>query len=144
MANLIEYDGESKVIKRLCNIVNTLIRDVEVNGESVINEERVAEIEMLVLGEGAENAYPGNLGKEAHDHSLVTSGNPHHVTAEELGLGSVIDQINAIMQSLGISWGWITHRNEQMIDHDGNRLVFHGVGLEETYNIKWSDGGNNG
>lgn len=141
MTDLIVYNGESKVIKRICDILNTMIRDVEVNGESVIDEDGIAQIEVLELGEDEENAYPGNLGKEAHDHSLLRSGNPHNVTAEEIGLGNVIDQINAIMQSLGLSWGWITHSNEQMIDHDGNRIIFHGVGMQETYNIKWSDGG---
>jgi len=140
MANLIQYNGDSKVIKRICELLNTAmspVQDVKVNGESVLNEDGVAEIAMLILGEDEDNAYPGNLGKEAHDHSLVTSGNPHHVTAEDLGLGNIVDQVNAILSALGLSWNWITHEDEYITDHNGDRIIFHGVGLEETQNIQW-------
>ena len=43
----------------------------------------------LALGETASTAYRGDRGKIAYEHSLVTSGNPHHVTKAEVGLGSV-------------------------------------------------------
>ena len=42
--------------------------------------------ESLALGETATTAYYGDKGKEAHDHSQITSGNPHGVTPEHLGL----------------------------------------------------------
>ena len=43
----------------------------------------------LALGETSANAYPGDKGKEAYEHSLKTSGNPHGVTKEDIGLGNV-------------------------------------------------------
>lgn len=43
----------------------------------------------LALGETSETAYRGDYGKVAYDHSQITSGNPHNVTAEEIGLGNV-------------------------------------------------------
>lgn len=140
MADLIHYDGESKVIRRICELLNNEIvrvRDVNVNGETVVDENGIAQVLVPLLGELEGNAYPGNLGKEAHDHSLIKEGNPHHVTAEDLGLGNVLDQIRAIMESLGLSWAWITHDGDHIVDHNGDRILFHGVGLEETHNIMW-------
>ena len=43
----------------------------------------------LVLGEGHDNAYYGDLGKAAYEHSQLTSGNPHNVTKDDIGLGNV-------------------------------------------------------
>ncbi len=140
MAELIRYNGESKVIKRICELLNTEIAnvlDVEVNGESVVDDAGVAHIEILELGETSDKAYPGNLGKEALDHTLITSGNPHHVTAEDIGLGNVLNQINAILDSLGLSWAWVDHSGNHIIDHNGDRILFHGVGIPETNNIQW-------
>lgn len=47
--------------------------------------------ESIALGETSSTAYRGDRGKEAYDHSQVTSGNPHNVTATEVGLGSVVN-----------------------------------------------------
>lgn len=43
----------------------------------------------LVLGETSTTAYRGDRGKEAYEHSNVTTGNPHNVTKGQLGLGNV-------------------------------------------------------
>lgn len=43
----------------------------------------------LALGETSGTAYRGDRGKAAYDHSQLTSGNPHHVTAADVGLGNV-------------------------------------------------------
>jgi hypothetical protein len=43
----------------------------------------------LQLGETSSTAYRGDRGKIAYDHSQLTSGNPHNVTATEVGLGNV-------------------------------------------------------
>lgn len=43
----------------------------------------------LALGETETTAYRGDRGKAAYDHSQLTSGNPHHVTASDVGLGNV-------------------------------------------------------
>ena len=41
--------------------------------------------EGLALGETQDTAYRGDHGKAAYDHSQMTSGNPHHVTAVDVG-----------------------------------------------------------
>lgn len=43
----------------------------------------------LALGETDSTAYRGDRGKIAYDHSQLTSGNPHNVTASDVGLGNV-------------------------------------------------------
>jgi hypothetical protein len=43
----------------------------------------------LALGETASTAYRGDRGKTAYDHSQLTSGNPHGVTKNDVGLGDV-------------------------------------------------------
>lgn len=43
----------------------------------------------LALGETSSTAYRGDRGKTAYDHSQVTTGNPHSVTASDVGLGNV-------------------------------------------------------
>lgn len=48
--------------------------------------------ESLALGETSSTAYRGDRGKTAYDHSQVTSGNPHNVTAAEVGLGNVANE----------------------------------------------------
>lgn len=45
--------------------------------------------ESLALGETSSTAYRGDRGKAAYEHSQTTSGNPHHVTKEDVGLGNV-------------------------------------------------------
>ena len=39
----------------------------------------------ISLGETSTDAYRGDRGKTAYDHSQVTSGNPHNVTAADIG-----------------------------------------------------------
>ena len=43
----------------------------------------------LALGETENNAYRGDRGKIAYDHTNVKSGNPHNVTASDIGLEKV-------------------------------------------------------
>lgn len=45
--------------------------------------------EGLALGETQDTAFRGDHGKTAYEHSQLTSGNPHHVTAGDVGLGNV-------------------------------------------------------
>ena len=103
------YEGASKALRRMAEFIN---RKPE-------------------LGETHEDAYYGDHGKDAYDHSQLTSGTPHHVTADDIGLGSVLARLEAIMYVLGMMQNWITHRGEQITDHSGNNIVFHGVGKEE-------------
>lgn len=43
----------------------------------------------LQLGETETTAYRGDRGKTAYDHSQLITGNPHNVTASDVGLGNV-------------------------------------------------------
>ena len=58
-----------------------------VNGK--IPSSQLPETSTLELGVTATTAYYGDKGKIAYDHSQLTSGNPHHVTKAEVGLGNV-------------------------------------------------------
>ena len=63
----IHYEGVSKIFKKICEAINN----------------------KPDLGETAETAYYGDKGKEAYEHSLNTTSNPHHITAETIGLENV-------------------------------------------------------
>lgn len=51
--------------------------------------------ESLALGETSSTAYRGDRGKTAYDHSQVASGNPHNVSASDVGLGNVNNTADA-------------------------------------------------
>ena len=70
----IYYDGESKILKRIAELIN-----------------RKPEI-----GEGHEDAYYGDYGKLAYLHSQLRSGNPHNVTAADVGLNNVNNRISLL------------------------------------------------
>ena len=89
--------------------------------------ELINAFEGVELGETHDKAYYGDLGKEAYEHSQLTSGNPHHVTAEDLGLGTIQDQINALAEALGTRKSWRSKEGFYVIDHEGRRLQFHSV-----------------
>lgn len=131
MANLIDYNGKSKVIKRICYLINNYtskIQDVRRNDVSVLDEDTgIANVSVPELGTGAGEAYPGNLGDAAYQHSLLTQGNPHHVTAEDLGLETLQDQINALAEAIGTVSYWQDHDGTFITDHDGENLQFHTV-----------------
>lgn len=50
----------------------------------------------LALGETSSTAYAGDKGKMAYEHSQTTSGNPHGVTAEQVGAYTKIETDSAI------------------------------------------------
>ena len=50
--------------------------------------------ESLALGETSSTAYRGDRGKAAYDHSQLTSGNPHNVTAAEAGAVPTSREVN--------------------------------------------------
>lgn len=50
----------------------------------------------LALGETSATAYRGDRGKTAYDHSQVTSGNPHNVTASDIGVEAGADVTDAV------------------------------------------------
>lgn len=102
----INYTGDSKVIKRLCERVN------QIN---------------VALGITHEDAFYGDLGQTAYEHSQIKSGNPHNVTAKDLGLDGVKDKITALMIAFGAqaNWGYDASDAESyIIDHDEIAIVF--------------------
>lgn len=59
------------------------------NGIAELDSNGKLNFSQLPLGEASSTAYRGDRGKTAYDHSQITSGNPHNVTASEIGLGNV-------------------------------------------------------
>lgn len=105
------YNGQSKILKRLCEVVN----------------------QCAALGETHDTAFYGDLGKEAYEHSQFKSGNPHNVTAADLGLEGVNSKLEAIMYAIGMIFTWETHKAEPLQDHDGDPICFHGANAQ-NYN----------
>ncbi len=105
MANLINYTGKSKVIKRICELLN------EVNG--------------VILGETHDTAYYGDRGKEAYDHSQLTSGNPHRVSLEDLGIARIPSQVDSLMLAFGTLTPWTEHSvGAELTTHTGETIYF--------------------
>lgn len=96
------YNGSSKVIKRLCQIINSVAK----------------------LGTSHTTAFYGDLGQEAYDHSQ-TKGNPHGTTLADLGIENIQRQIELLMDAVGSLNKWICHDDDaEFVDHEGNNLVF--------------------
>lgn len=70
----IYYDGSNKSIKRIAEILNTKPE----------------------VGENHEDAYYGDYGKTAYLHSQLRSGNPHNVTAADLGLDGIGNRVSLL------------------------------------------------
>ena len=70
----INYTGSSKLLKRICERINNLPG----------------------LGTEHHTAFYGDWGKAAYEHSLQ-QGNAHGLTLEDLGLGDILTQINALL-----------------------------------------------
>lgn len=98
------YTGSSKVIRRICEKLNLV----------------------PTLGTGHSDAYYGDWGDAAWQHAQQIGGNPHQVTAEDLGLGDLQDQIQMIMDAMGSSNYLVTHESafvEYIVDHDGSEII---------------------
>jgi hypothetical protein len=103
----IEYTGTSKVIRRLCERINNV----------------------ALLGVEHNEAFYGDLGNEAYLHSQKESGNPHHVTLEDLGIENIPRQMQMVLESIGAVDSWIDYNLDQgdyiyFADHDDDMLVF--------------------
>lgn len=115
MSFKIIYDGNSKILRKLCELVNT----------------------KASLGTSHDEAFYGDQGQAAYEHSQQTSGNPHHVTAADLGLEHVLARLDAIQFAIGMVCTWVTHKNETMQTHTGDYIVFHGVNAENYNYLTW-------
>lgn len=70
----IYYDGSNKSIKRIAEILN----------------------DKPGLGENHEDAYYGDYGKTAYEHSQLRSGNPHNVTLSDLGIADIESRVSLL------------------------------------------------
>lgn len=111
MANLykykINYTGSSKVIRRIVDRLNN--------------------ITLAILGTKHDEAFYGDWGNEAYQHSLLKEGNPHNVTLNDLGIADLPRQMALLNEFIGSEDYWISHRadeTEYFIDHSGNQFVF--------------------
>ena len=99
--------------------------------------------ESLALGETSSTAYRGDRGKLAYDHSQKTSGNPHKVTASDVGLGNVpnvatndqtptysmAETITELSsgEKLSVAFGKTSKAIKDLISHIANKSNPHGV-----------------
>lgn len=103
----IYYNGKSKVIRRICELLNQYAK----------------------IGTSHDEAFYGDWGQEAYDHSQLTSGNPHNVSLTELGIADVPEKVAALWEALGSTGYWMTHDTEDtyITDHEGNYIEFRGI-----------------
>ena len=80
--------------------------------------------ESLALGETSSTAYRGDRGKTAYDHSQLTSGNPHNVTASDVGLGNVDNTADA-SKSVASAATLTTARTIDGVSFDGSANIYH-------------------
>lgn len=78
----------------------------------------------LTLGETSSTAYRGDRGKIAYDHSQLTSGNPHNVTAADVGLGNVDNTADA-NKSVASAATLTTARTIDGVSFDGSANITH-------------------
>ena len=103
----IEYQGSSKVIRRICERLNNV----------------------ALLGTEHNEAFYGDWGNDAYLHSQKVSGNPHNVSLEDLGIANLPRQMEMVLESIGAIDMWIDYDMEQsdyiyMADHEDNIFVF--------------------
>ena len=102
----INYTGGSKLLKRICDKLNSV----------------------PILGTHHEDAYYGDQGEMAYQHSRQQSGNPHNVTLGDLGMENLPNQIRMILNTIGALDSWIDHDQTDGVcyftDHEGDTLVF--------------------
>lgn len=102
----INYTGSSKLLQRICERLNGV----------------------PTLGTRRDEAYFGDQGEEAWQHSRQTSGNPHGVNLEDLGLENLPNQLRMILDTIGALDSWIDHDQTEGVcyftDYEGDVLVF--------------------
>lgn len=109
MSNLykykINYKGSSKVIRRIVDRLNN--------------------ISLAMLGTRHDEAFYGDWGNEAYQHSLLREGNPHNVTLDDLGIAEIPRQVALLNELIGSADNWVTHETETeyMVDHNGDEYV---------------------
>ncbi len=67
--------------------INDGLATLDSNGK--VTSSQLPNTYQLALGETSSDAYRGDRGKLAYDHSQLTNGNPHNVTKSDIGLSNV-------------------------------------------------------
>lgn len=81
--------------------------------------------EGVELGETHDKAYYGDLGKEAYEHSQLTSGNPHRVSLEDLGIANLPSRVDSLMKAFGTLTPWTEHSaGDELTTHTGETIYF--------------------
>lgn len=88
---------------------------------------QLPESSTLELGTTATTAYYGDKGKVAYDHSQLTSGNPHHVTKSDVGLGNVDNTSDANKPVSSAQQTAIDGVQDNLDDHIADTANPHGV-----------------
>lgn len=78
----------------------------------------------LALGETSSTAYYGDKGKVAYDHSQLTTGNPHNVTKDDVGLGNVDNTADADKNVLSAT-KLTNARTIDGVEFDGQTNIIH-------------------
>ena len=97
-----------------------------VNGK--VPEEQLPPITAgLELGTGHEDAYYGDLGQTAYEHSQLRSGNPHNVTKGEVGLGNADNTSDVDKPVSNAQQSAIDLVQTNLTDHENDTSNPHGV-----------------
>jgi hypothetical protein len=92
----------------------------------------------LALGETSETAYRGDRGKAAYDHSQTTSGNPHNVSASDVGLGNVANERQYSAQNPPPA------QNAAATGYDGEESGLEADNVQEAIDLLAAGGGGGG
>ena len=102
----INYTGSSKLLQRICERLNGV----------------------PTLGTEHDDAYFGDQGETAWQHSRLTAGNPHRVSLDDLGIERLPNQVRVILDAIGALDSWIDHDRTEgtcyFVDHEGDQLIF--------------------
>ena len=97
----INYTGSSKLLRRICEKLN----------------------EVPILGTNHEDAFYGDQGEAAWEHSRTT-GNPHGLTLQDLGIEKIKDEMQLLMEAIGGRVVWTRHSGSEITTHDGDPIYF--------------------
>ena len=78
----------------------------------------------LVLGETSETAYRGDRGAAAYAHSQLTSGNPHSVSAADVGLGNVNNTSDADKPVSTVQQAALNQKQDKITGTQGQLVGF--------------------
>lgn len=61
----------------------------------------------------------------AYNHAQITSGNPHRVSLEDLGIARLPSQVDSLMKAFGTLTPWTEHSvGAELTTHTGETIYF--------------------